>query len=408
MVISRTALLSLMLFLSIEVFAGGGSNYTIFGIGDIRMSGTVRSSAMGYTGIAVMQTGGINLNAPATWSTLANTRIEAGLLYEGFDASDGTKSLYLARADFTGGSIAIPIAPGQGVVFVGGFTSYSNKDFSVFTTGSQQGIDYTLNQTGSGGIGRALAGLSYAPVSSLAFGASFNYLFGSLESSRTLTPSSPLYAGGTTTTTLSANGITTTFSALFSGFGPIIPTLEPLALGFAITSRGVLDTEETTVYQFVSEIDSSETIAGEIVIPLAFGFGASYRAGARWLFAADFTSQLWSHGSFKGQSRNSTLFGFGIERLPLREIGARWIDKIAYRLGFYHNAISYVVNGRTINEWGITGGFGIPISGENKVNLALEYGRRGETSNSLIEERIIRVSLSLFLGETWFVRFEEE
>jgi len=405
---TQLVLSCVLLVVPLVARADGGSNYTIFGIGDLRLSGTVRSTGMGYTGIGVAEPGGINLNAPATWSTISSTRIEAGYLYEGFNASDGSKSLYLATGNFGGASIAIPVSPANGIVFAGGFAPYSNQDFSVFTTGSQLGIDYTLNQTGSGGIGRAIAGLTYTPLPTVAIGASFNYLFGSIENSRILTPTSTTYAGGQTTETSSGNGITATFSGLFTGFGSLTPALQPLSLGFVVTSRGVLDTERSLLYRTAGEADSSVTITGETVVPLSYGAGASFRPAAQWLVAADFMTQLWSHSPVAGNARNSELFGVGIERLPSRESGASWTDKISYRLGFYHHATYYQVNGTPINEWAITAGFGVPISGDNRLNTAIEYGGRGETSNNLIKERIIRVSLSLLLGETWFVRYEED
>ena len=404
----RFLLVALLLAVPLSAFSGNGSNYTIFGIGDLRLASSVRAAGMGYASIAIADGGITNLNVPAAWAKITNTRVEASVLYEGFNSTDGTKHLYLASTNFTSASLAIPLSTRYGFTFAGGFAPYSNKDYSVFTSGSQQGIDYVLNHVGSGGLGRGLLGFSFAPFSVLSFGASLNYLFGSLDNSRIVLPTTPGYSGGKTTASSFANGVTATVSGLFSGFGTVFPALQSLTIGGVITSRGILNTENSTLSEFATETDTSTTVDGELVIPLSYGAGLSYQPIGRLLIAADFLTQLWSEGSFDTPSRNSALLGIGIERVPSRETNASWGSRIAYRLGYYHHQTYYVVNGQPITEWGVTGGLGIPISGENRMNIAVEYGERGTTSYGLIKENIIRVSLSLALTEPWFVRYEED
>jgi len=402
------ALLAIFFILRLPAFAGGGSNYTIFGIGDIRSPGSVRTAGMGFAGIATGDGGSINLASPATWSRISNTRIEAGFLYEGFDATDGSKSLYLAATDFNGASMAVPISTDKGVVFVAAFAPYSNRNYDVITSGSQQGIEYTLRHLGTGSIGRAQAGLSYSPFRSLSVGSSFNYLFGSLENSQTFEPTSTEFSGGTSTATTTTRGATVSLGAAFSGFGEIAPELQPLSLGFVLTSRGILDTESQVVYNFESEADSSASTDGQLIIPFSYGIGASYRVGSRWFVAADVSSQLWGHSPLSDKMRNSSRYSFGVEWMATQDPSASFLDRTAYRMGVYYHPTYYNVNGRPINEWGITGGFGIPISGESHLNLAIEYARRGETTNNLIEEGIIRFSASVTISEPWFIRFEED
>ncbi len=100
--------------------------------------------------------------------------------------------------------------------------------------------------------------------------------------------------------------------------------------------------------------------------------------------------------------------GLGAERLPVREFNASWLDKFAYRLGFYFISTYYKINGEPINEWGVTGGFGMPLTRSTRLNVGIEYGQRGTTSHNLIKDNIFRISLSLNVGELWFVLFEDE
>lgn len=393
--------------------ADGGSSYSLFGIGDLRYMPGTRSAGMGYTGIGLPGANFINALAPATWTRINRTRLEVGMLYEGFNTSDGNKSIYLANADFSGALLAIPIAPQHGVVFVAGFTPYSNINYNFFSQDSAAGVRYTLNQTGTGGIGRGLAGLSYAPAQDISFGASFNYLFGTIDKSMTFSPADPTtYAGGTTTESTTLKGITVSFGGLFQGFGRITESLNPLSLGFVVTSRGNLKTERQNTYQFSSERDSSEKVKGRLTIPAAYGIGLAYQLGERYLFAADYYAQPWGNANLNGINasdvRNSSRFGVGVEQLPSRETIAAWTERVSYRLGFYYHATYYRINGEPISEWGITGGVALPITGETRINVSLEYGSRGTTSGGLVKDNFFRASLSLNISELWFVRYEEE
>jgi hypothetical protein len=362
---------------------------------------------MGYAGLAVRDGLGVDLSSPASWTGITTTKIEAGILYEGFDATDGTKSLYLASAELKGLSLAIPISTTAGFVLVGGLTPYSNINYNVYTTGTQQGMQYVLNHAGKGGLGQAQLGLSLAPFSWLSFGASFNYLFGSLDNSRVIVPVTSGFSGGKTTGSLSARGVTATAGGIISGLG-IIPFLENLSIGVRATTRSVLTSEGQFFYETADEADSSAVTTGELIIPFAFGIGAAYQAGQRWLVAADLTAQEWGQGSFGGETRNSTQVGAGIERVPSREITAGWLDRLSYRLGAFYNRTYYVVNGEPIDEQGVTLGLGFPFSGENRMHLAFEYATRGTTSSNLIKEDIFRFSLSVAISEQWFVTFDEE
>lgn len=398
---------------SVVVAANGGSAYSLFGIGDLRYLPGTRSAGMGYTGIGLPGTSFINSLAPATWSRINRTRLEVGMLYEGFRTTDGDKSLYLANADFSGALLAIPISPKEGIVFVAGFTPYSNINYNFFTQDSAQGIQYTLNQTGVGGIGRGMAGLSYAPAPDLSFGASFNYLFGTIDKSLKLTPADPAtYAGGTITESTTLNGITVSFGGLFQGFGRIAEALTPLSAGFVVSTQGNLKTEQQHTYQFTSERDSSAKTRGRLTVPVAYGVGLAWQFGERYLAAADYYAQPWGDVNLNGihaaDVRNSSRFGIGVEQLPSRDLTATWGERLSYRLGFFLHATYYRINDEPINEWGVTGGLALPVTGETRLNVSLEYGSRGTTSAGLVKDNFFRASLSLNISELWFVRYEEE
>ncbi len=393
---------------------GGGSPYSVYGIGDLKYVPGVRSAALGYAGIALAPENSINGLSPASWAGINRTLVEASVLYEGFTSSDATSSLRRGRVDFHGALFAIPIAPSNGIVFVAGFTPYSGTNYNIFRTGSSQGLDYTVNYVGKGGLSTAEAGLSYAPRPEMAIGASINYLFGTLEQERSFLLTTETSSIGTSREKITARGLQGTLGFRYSGFGALHEALEPLSLGFVIQSHAGLTSEHQTTYEYQSlvENDTSQNVNSSLSIPIAFGIGLAYRAGPRYVVAADYYTQAWSTADFLGSSpenlRNSSRFGIGGERSPNANPAAPWLDRLAYRLGFYYDATYLRIKGKPINEWGITGGLGIPLGSDAMVNIALEYGIRGTIDNNLVKDKIFRLSASLSISELWFVRFEEE
>ena len=397
---------------TITAYAGsGGSPYSLFGIGDIRYLPNARSAGMGYTGLGLSSGNVINSLQPAAWARINRVRMEAGLLYEGFKSSDANRSLYLANSDFSGALLAIPISTDNGLVTVLGFTPYSNVNYDLFLQGSQEGIDYQINHSGSGGISRGVAGVSYSPLADLAFGASFNYLFGSIDNERIFSPLNAAYSGGLTTETMTMHGITVTVGGLFNGFGRISESLRPFSLGFVINTRGYLKTERQTTYDFLVEQDTISAAKGLLTIPVAYGIGLAYQPSDRYLVAADYYAQQWGSALFNGidppEIRNSFRIGIGGERLPERD-ATGWFARLVYRLGFYYHSTYYQINGEPINEWGATGGIAIPLFGDAKINTAFEYGSRGTTRSGLVKDKVFRMTFSVALSEPWFQRYEED
>lgn len=399
----------------------GGSSYSIFGVGDIRYASGVRSAGMGYTGLGLSDLGYINGFAPASWARINRARLEASLLYEGYSSTDGSHNRYLSRADFNGALLAIPISEPNGVVLVAGILPFSTVNYDAYTRGeyltTRDSMPYTVHHVGTGGITRGVFGLTYAPSEQLAFGFSTDVLFGSIDAEETQLPQNSSYTGGAVTSRVTTDGVTFSLGTLYTGLGELLPPLRGLSLGAVITSRGVLSARDQSLYRFsgsetTSERDTSAEIARQSAFPLAFGIGVGYLAGDRWLLAADYHRQLWSQATLNDlpapSLRDSYRLGIGVERLPSRDRYASFGQLVAYRLGAYLHATYYEPNAEPIDEWGITLGGGFPFSGETRINVALEYARRGTLDAGLIRDTIFRLSASLNISALWFVQYPED
>jgi hypothetical protein len=427
------AVLVILFGIQAATAGSGGSTYSLLGLGDIRYTPGARSEGMGYAGLALFSPAFIDGLSPATWSRIDRVRLEGSAFYEGFNSTDGNTSRYLARMDFHGILFAVPASRASGIVFVAGFTPFSEVNYDTYTssvvpsqnvdpiTGRHDSLGYQIHQTGDGGITRGEFGMSWAPSKEISFGASFNYLFGTINHVANQIPSTESGAvGGSFTDKTQLSGVNFTAGFVITGFDRLSEALRPLSLGFTVTTRTNMHTANETTYDFAppplgeSVRDTSGQTVGRIAIPFSYAVGLGYQPTERWSLAADFSAQPWARSDFYGSSpygiRNSYRFGIGAERAGSTELTARSFERYSYRLGFSYSATYYDVNGQQINEWGITGGLGIPLAGESKLNVAAVYGGRGTIAGSLVKDKIFRLTVSLHISDVlpWFVQSEEE
>lgn len=416
--IKRISILGVMVVLAsqIMVAGSGGSIYSLIGIGDLRYLPNVRAAGMGYAGYALTSPYTINTLSPATWGKIDHPRVEASMLYEGFNSSTSAQSRFLARGDVGGAILAYPLSRPDGIVLALGFTPYSKVDYGTYSSGSyvtaSDTMLYSVKHAGTGGISKGQLGLSYSPTRSVSVGASLNYLFGTMERATTMTPRNPTYYDGSQNEQTTMNGATVTFAVHLDSLEEVASFLKPFAFGFVATTRAALTTTHRYVYTFTDQADTSSEDTNILTVPAAFGVGIAYHPGDRWILAADYATQAWSTMEFRGQTpsgiRNSWFAGVGVERLPAREAGVPVFDRVAYRFGFKYESTYHNPDGNGINYWAVTGGLGIPVSSSARLNLAVEYGSRGTTATQLIQDKILRFSASLSISEQWFVRSDED
>jgi hypothetical protein len=388
------------------------SVYSQLGIGDPRGIAGIRYAGMGFTGFALHDAASVSALSPAAWSTIRSTQVDAGFLYEGYSSTDGTNSRYLAGGGFAGGMLAIPFSTAEGVVLGFGFVPLSTVSYSTYDSGSEGGMDYDVKLTGTGGFTRAQIGLSWAPLSDLAVGGAFAFVFGSVLDERTLIPLDPDYAGGTVRDRVSGQGPGMTAGLRFEGFDRLTPSLKGVALGLFVASRVTMKTTTELTYAYTSDRDTLDEVSGTAAIPAAFGLGLSWQIDELYLVAADYRSQAWSTADLAslrgGDVRDARRFSIGGERTGSREPSAPWVQRLTVRAGGFYENTYYAPGGTGIDAWGVTAGLSMPIGADTWLNLSAEYGTRGTTDNGLVRDKIFRLGMGLNFSELWFVRYEEE
>jgi hypothetical protein len=416
--ISRAWILTLISIAAFGTVRGdntGGSSYSRYGLGDIRYFPSGISDGMGGAGLAVLPTDDINQFNPAAWGRITRTRVTVGVLYEGFSTADSLQSNFLSGMSFNGFSMALPISPQSGVVLSFGLTPYSRINYNVKTADSTGDLAYSLQYVGNGGISVGYVGLSASPVSSLYVGAKFDYYFGTSNYiTRQIFDAN--YTNADLTRSMQMHGAGFTLGAAWTGLRSILklPATSALTIGAVFTSAADLSTTTERTYLFkTSTYTTHDTVSapgGTTRIPVSFGGGLSF-ATDRYIVAADITHQRWANlvvnDIVDTTIRNSTRISIGGELVPQRDPGASAIQRWRYRLGAFYNSSYYDLK-KPINEYGVTGGIGIPIIGDTKLNIGIGISKRGTTEMQLEEDTIYRISFTLSGGEMWFVRPPEE
>ena len=73
----------------------------------------------------------------------------------------------------------------------------------------------------------------------------------------------------------------------------------------------------------------------------------------------------------------------------------------------YYENTGLDVNNKTINQYALTAGLGLPLGKRGKydpsmLNLGIELGQRGTKSNGLIKENFVNFKVGFNFDDLWF------
>lgn len=440
----------LLLNVSLAVFGQYNSPYSRFGLGDLTPSSNINTRGMGGISAAYSDVISVNFNNPATYSqfqtfleqrskrvsqarvvldvgvNIANRTLIAPNTAERFSTTDLLFSYV---------QVGLPIRKNWGMSF--GIRPLSrigytiNRSEVLFDPITNQRIDSSLTQfRGSGG--------SYLPSIGTGFGqnigknsvisAGFNvgYLFGNRENTtlRSLINDTILYYSSDHTTKTSFGKLFFNAGLLFTDTISRGKNYTVLKVGVSGNWRQTLNASQDVLRQTftrgsaneILQIDSvyqNDGVKGEIVYP------ASYKAGftlqrtnenlSGWLIGADFTQNKWSQFRNYGQMdsvQDNWMLSVGGQFSPRPR--ANFFSRVAYRFGFFTGP-DYIKVQNKLPQLGFSFGMGLPVANYNplsrgqytQINVALEYGKRGNNDN-LLKENLFRVSVGLNFTDLWF------
>lgn len=395
------------------------SPYSYFGIGDTRTSGTIDNRMMGglqMYGDSIH----INLRNPAAYSKLKLTTYTAGITHREFRLRDNfdTQRTSVTNLDYL--AVGLPIAKNAGIGF--GIQPYTSVGYDLVTESTNAAQDTVRNVfTGQGGLNRVFVSLGFQPVKNVAIGATANFNFGTLEYSRTETTEGvqlgtldsresringfDLNLGGTYTPKI---GKYTLFTHVGVDTQINLVSENSRTIGSFSQTQGQIEV-------FDVDLESQNLKNTELKIPTRSTFGLGFGEERKWFIGGEYSMQELStfENTFLGQDNvtyaDATSMALGGYYVPNFAALSGIFNRITYRAGLRYDQSGLVVNGKEINNFGITFGFGIPIVGTgtdrfSNLNLGFELGRRGTRAADLLEESYLNVSIGLSLNDRWFIK----
>ncbi|MDH7603273.1 MAG: hypothetical protein QHH13_00060 [Melioribacter sp.] len=403
----------LIIILPDIIFASGGSIYSRFGLGDFYYSYSARRMGMGELGIASIDYDYLNFLNPASWSKLRLTRVETGIIYHGNNISSNSNSVFYSQTIFTGFLIGFPIDHQYGVSLTAGLLPFSNVDYDVTTeenndlTGS-----YKLTYSGKGGLSKAFIGLSYKLPFDFALGASFDYYLGKITHKSSIEfNSSSTYRDGSFSDEYSYSGIGFTVGLISSNLAQLIKLndTKDLRIGITFSSKSTIDAD--TVNNSTTIIGTLSNSSGKITTKLPYRFGAGLSLQlSDYLIVADYLyqpfNQLTKDNKHINELKNLQKLSLGVEYRKSELRSHSYWEQVKLRGGLSYEKTQYHINNKSIDMIAVYTGFSLPLGLESTIDIAFQFGKRGTTANNLLKENIYKFSITLSLGEIWFIRQE--
>ncbi|MFA7288447.1 MAG: hypothetical protein WC055_06160 [Melioribacteraceae bacterium] len=391
---------------------GQGSVYSKFGLGDVRTAKFGRSMGLGSNGIAFYDNDYISTVNPAALFKVRLARFESGVQVNSFSIKDDINSSFYSSTKFSGMQLAFPVEKDLGIVVSAGIVPYTDINFDVSTIDETPIIDpHTIDFKGEGGLSRLFIASSYKLPFDFVIGGSFDYYVGRSEYSTTIKfDSQSSFQDAAFRKDYSYEGIGGTFGLLSSDLSHIFGTevISDFRLGAVFGTGAHLRTD--TVSNTNSQLGLVAGAEGTTYtdLPIKYGLGLSFKINKDYSILFDYLQENWSDYKYNDktvlQLRNSTSFSTGFEyKMHNPSSGSFW-EQAMYRGGLSYESTNLELNGESINQFSLFAGASLPLGLDSFIDFGFQYGMRGTTNNKLLNENFLRFSVSLTLGELWFLR----
>lgn len=361
-----------------------------------------QSIAMGGTAYGLRNHNAINPMNPATYSAIDSLTFLFDFAMTGtlFTLQEQHKKEHNAGYNIEYIAMKIPLAKGLG--FSMGMYEYSKLGYA-FTETKNVPIAQQLTYSASGGINNFYAGLSMTFFKNLSLGANMNYRFGNLHYK-----SSASYPGNSSAKSTSIiddihlNQFVFDFGMQYQ---QQIDKKNSIVVGAVYSMPNMFNSE--CIHTTITLDTLSSSAEYDFGTPASIGVGLSYVFDNRFTLAFDYQQQAWDRAAYFGKLDTlgtAKRLSLGMEYLP-QKMGDHYYQVIKYRAGLRYSESYLKFAGENLKNIGFTLGMGLPFKNQKSLlNLAFEYGKTITPSQTYIQERYAKISLSITFNEYWFMK----
>lgn len=407
-----------------ESEANSASAYSYIGLGTPLDYRSHQAAGMALIGVAIPdRTKASNAN-PAFWGGTYFTSMTAGLNLHSFDASTSSENATSTRLGFTQFQAQFPIIRERLGVSVSLFPETESLynitgsgSATLPTADSLSVVNYDVASSGTGGINRLEAGLGLRVSDNLYLGYAPSLMFGQQREENQLFYDNVLFAPARFTERTRYRAFAHRFGIMALG-NDLFRDEDRLVFGATATLPVELSGEQQITSQVVSGnvlndlelVPESTNDEQDITFPFQTTVGLTYFPGRQTLIGAELHYQQWSeHSGYDNRSaglmKDRLRLGLGFEYDAFDQSSNGFFGRMAYRFGASYDNGHISFDGTDIETLLFSAGVGIPSPARgSSIDLSIEYGFRGTTDNSLIEERIFGLKASLNLSELMFIQ----
>lgn len=414
----RKILVGFVLVLSANLLAqrASSSPYSSFGFGESFSSNTIEQSSMGGVGVAYNNYKSLNFTNPAAYAALRFTTYSFSVSSKSSNLKGDNLDINTNATLFNHVALAFPVGKKAG--FSLGLLPLTITGYSFLEANATEDTGTTIFE-GDGGVNRFYGALGYQVTKQLSLGAQIESNFGNITKNiRNVVPEklSTINAED-----LDFKGLAFT---LGSQYQRIIKKNLQLNVGAAVKLGYDLNVTGKDSTVTVASDGSSRDLALNLPVnatyelPIKTILGVGVGKFEKWYVGAEYEYQ--DKITENGFIIPSTTYKFGeVNRFSLggfitpniRSISSYW-KRVTYRSGIKMEKTGLLIdpsgnetNFTSIDNFGISFGLGLPLKKLSTLNVGVEYGKRGTTTNNLIQENYFNFRLGLSLTDkNWFIK----
>lgn len=421
------------------------SPYTMYGIGELNTPGTLPTRSMGGAGVALRNSGIVNLLNPASYSVapqktfLFTFGVEGQNYYNSQKVEGEAKSTAYNTFNFRDIAFQMPLGKKIGLGF--SLTPYSSVGYRTQYTheyrpddpvwGNVGRVNYVY--AGEGDVTEVKLGIGWEVFKNFSIGAAAQYYWGDIDRSYGM-QATAITGDGTFNATVGSDNysISSIKGQVGVQWNALLTRKRVLTVGATYDFGGDLS-PRVTATNYISNVNSSlikgDTTNLKLVLPRQLQAGVYYQ-DEKWAVGLDYVYQNWGgrneatqQTGVSGEDRtsyevayaNTSTVKIGVEFTPNRYDVRRFLKRWSYRAGFRYGDYNQTYNGERLGQWAVTAGFGIPVKfmAVSAVDFGVEFGRRGYNVAErigLVRQQYFKFALNLTLfagsenGEYWFLR----
>lgn len=407
-----------LLLLGKSIHAQENSPYSRYALGNLRDNEPIDNRAMGGVSIADAEPISINPSNPASYGNLKLATYQLGITSHFATVISGNSSNRVGKSTIAYVNLGFPISKRMGVSF--GLLPVTSVRYNMQTVDSNIYAESKVTNTfyGGGGTQKIYLGTGYK-IDGFSVGLNVGYLFGNMThaSESSFTDSLNILSNNIFGRTV-VNGFTWQAGVQYE---LDIEDGYQIRFGANYNSGSNMRANKETYWEsyfndvgnIVSRPDSSVGVKGKVKLPMQIGVGTMLMHNDNWKIGADFIFSNWKNYTSFGISdstNNSWTFKLGGAYTPDPEsINNTW-KRVVYRVGFYRTKDIFSFDGIQISKTGGTIGFGYPLRKTSQLrqigmfNFCIDFGSRGQSTNTLIKENYTHISFGFTLNDRWFLK----